>query len=139
MHALAGSRRSPCSVELADSAGVFRGLLRRRFSACRMLETGRNPAKFGGDPGGIRTRDLDLERVASWARLDDGVYTIAVRQRDQGVTIAGSYQDHKLGGASRPAERACGRLGTALRSAGRSRTRRFPEGPGRSLSFSPHW
>src|SRR5439155_21708634 len=27
----------------------------------------------GGDPGGIRTRDLDLERVASWARLDDGV------------------------------------------------------------------
>src|SRR5207245_4147 len=26
-----------------------------------------------GDPGGIRTRDLDLERVASWARLDDGV------------------------------------------------------------------
>jgi hypothetical protein len=29
--------------------------------------------EFGGDPGGIRTRDLDLERVASWARLDDGV------------------------------------------------------------------
>jgi hypothetical protein len=27
----------------------------------------------GGDPGGIRTRDLDLERVASLARLDDGV------------------------------------------------------------------
>ena len=27
----------------------------------------------GCDPGGIRTRDLDLERVASWARLDDGV------------------------------------------------------------------
>ena len=27
-----------------------------------------------GDPGGIRTRDLDLERVASWARLDDGVW-----------------------------------------------------------------
>ncbi len=26
-----------------------------------------------GDPGGIRTRDLDLERVASLARLDDGV------------------------------------------------------------------
>jgi hypothetical protein len=30
-------------------------------------------SSFGGDPGGIRTRDLDLERVASWARLDDGV------------------------------------------------------------------
>jgi hypothetical protein len=29
--------------------------------------------EFDGDPGGIRTRDLDLERVASWARLDDGV------------------------------------------------------------------
>jgi hypothetical protein len=28
---------------------------------------------LSGDPGGIRTRDLDLERVASWARLDDGV------------------------------------------------------------------
>ena len=32
-----------------------------------------NSWKNGGDPGGIRTRDLDLERVASWARLDDGV------------------------------------------------------------------
>ena len=31
--------------------------------------------EFGGDPGGIRTRDLDLERVASLARLDDGVVT----------------------------------------------------------------
>jgi hypothetical protein len=29
--------------------------------------------KCDGDPGGIRTRDLDLERVASLARLDDGV------------------------------------------------------------------
>ena len=37
---------------------------------------GEVPAKslnFSGDPGGIRTRDLDLERVASLARLDDGV------------------------------------------------------------------
>ena len=37
---------------------------------------------FSGDPGGIRTRDLNLERVASWARLDDGVsghqYTYAL-------------------------------------------------------------
>ena len=32
-----------------------------------------------GDPGGIRTRDLDLERVASLARLDDGVPGRAVR------------------------------------------------------------
>ena len=32
-----------------------------------------NFAGLCGDPGGIRTRDLDLERVASWARLDDGV------------------------------------------------------------------
>src|SRR5207245_9271835 len=31
------------------------------------------PHKSVGDPGGIRTRDLDLERVASLARLDDGV------------------------------------------------------------------
>src|SRR5438034_4922789 len=33
----------------------------------------RNNGRLNGDPGGIRTRDLDLERVASWARLDDGV------------------------------------------------------------------
>src|SRR5205814_4118068 len=32
----------------------------------------------GGDPGGIRTRDLDLERVASWARLDDGVSAASI-------------------------------------------------------------
>lgn len=32
-----------------------------------------NRQKHDGDPGGIRTRDLDLERVASLARLDDGV------------------------------------------------------------------
>src|SRR5207245_9730591 len=31
------------------------------------------PHKSVGDPGGIRTRDLDLERVASLARLDAGV------------------------------------------------------------------
>src|SRR3989442_11911193 len=31
-----------------------------------------------GDPGGIRTRDLDLERVASWARLDDGVSRLSI-------------------------------------------------------------
>src|SRR5713101_8042430 len=103
MHALAGSRRSPCSVELADSAGVFRGILRRRFSACRMLETGRNPAKFGGDPGGIRTRDLDLERVASWARLDDGVYTVARRRQNQRATIAEPSEEDKLRPGRRPA------------------------------------
>ena len=38
-----------------------------------LLLAGALSAKNGGDPGGIRTRDLDLERVASWARLDDGV------------------------------------------------------------------
>jgi hypothetical protein len=32
-----------------------------------------NAGQQRGDPGGIRTRDLDLERVASLARLDDGV------------------------------------------------------------------
>ena len=56
-----------------------------------------------GDPGGIRTRDLDLERVASWARLDDGVYTIAVRQRNQMVTIAEPSEDDKLSHAPNPA------------------------------------
>src|SRR4026208_96144 len=30
-------------------------------------------SQINGGPGGIRTRDLDLERVASLARLDDGV------------------------------------------------------------------
>src|SRR5713101_2111870 len=132
MHALAGSRRSPCSVELADSAGVFRGILRRRFSACRMLETGRNPAKFGGDPGGIRTRDLDLERVASWARLDDGVYTVARRRQNQRATIAEPSEEDKLRRAPKPA-RAWRRA--PFRSAVRSRTRRSPEAPGRSPSF----
>ena len=33
----------------------------------------KNHGILSGDPGGIRTRDLDLERVASLARLDDGV------------------------------------------------------------------
>ena len=53
---------------------------RRRFSeradALRGFETEKDSPKnkkLCGDPGGIRTRDLDLERVASWARLDDGV------------------------------------------------------------------
>ena len=32
-----------------------------------------------GDPGGIRTRDLDLERVASLAWLDDGVMNLVSR------------------------------------------------------------
>ena len=36
-------------------------------------------AHDGRDPGGIRTRDLYLERVASLARLDDGV--VPRRQR----------------------------------------------------------
>src|SRR5437899_1265355 len=40
--------------------------LRRRHAGCPRTN-------YGGDPGGIRTRDLDLERVASLARLDDGV------------------------------------------------------------------
>jgi hypothetical protein len=35
--------------------------------------SGLGASQVGGDPGGIRTRDLDLERVASLARLDDGV------------------------------------------------------------------
>jgi hypothetical protein len=55
-------------------------------------------SKFG-DPGGIRTRDLDLERVASWARLDDGVYTIAARRRIQRLTITEASGHDKLGGA----------------------------------------
>ena len=36
------------------------------------------PCNVGGDPGGIRTRDLDLERVASWAWLDDGVSHVSI-------------------------------------------------------------
>ena len=46
--------------------GTYRRLGARALAA---LES----CNVGGDPGGIRTRDLDLERVASWARLDDGV------------------------------------------------------------------
>ena len=95
--------------------------------------------KFGGDPGGIRTRDLDLERVASWARLDDGVYTNAVRQQNQSATIAEPSEDDKLSRVRTPPEGSGGRLRAPLRSAVRSRTRRFPGAPGRSRSFRPHW
>ena len=45
----------------------------------------REPFNRCGDPGGIRTRDLDLERVASLARLDDGV---PARQRRHGPARA---------------------------------------------------
>ncbi len=45
--------------------------------------------KNGGDPGGIRTRDLDLERVASLARLDDGVSADAAWKRTECNTIPG--------------------------------------------------
>jgi hypothetical protein len=42
-------------------------------------------SSFGGDPGGIRTRDLDLERVASLARLDDGVQASSVWRKREGM------------------------------------------------------
>src|SRR5437867_1222543 len=41
--------------------------------AAKWARTRETLRENNGDPGGIRTRDLDLERVASWARLDDGV------------------------------------------------------------------
>lgn len=44
-----------------------------RAGVVRTAAGGNHQSSFNGDPGGIRTRDLDLERVASWARLDDGV------------------------------------------------------------------
>jgi hypothetical protein len=52
----------------------------------RVTVAGKDPliaVAENGDPGGIRTRDLDLERVASWARLDDGVSPFARRQRSR--------------------------------------------------------
>src|SRR3989442_11597464 len=79
-----------------------------------------------GDPGGIRTRDLDLERVASWARLDDGVHTIALHQRNQRVTLAEPSEDDKLSRAPTPPRRAGGWLRRPLRAAGPRPTRRFP-------------
>src|SRR5437660_6107799 len=59
-----------------------------------------------GDHGGIRPRDLDLERVASWARLDDGVsdrqYTRATAAlSDSGVAV-GSSRPSPLPRASWP-------------------------------------
>lgn len=49
------------------------------------LLAGEASVTSNGDPGGIRTRDLNLERVASWARLDDGVsgsqYTVKIARR----------------------------------------------------------
>src|SRR5262252_4971133 len=54
---------------------------------CRVITTAKRATtrgtcwKNGGDPGGIRTRDLDLERVASLARLDDGVRRSATRAK----------------------------------------------------------
>ena len=43
-----------------------------------------------GDPGGIRTRDLDLERVASLARLDDGVHRPTTSEDGSGMIAAGT-------------------------------------------------
>jgi hypothetical protein len=58
----------------------------------RSVRLGVRCATNGGDPGGIRTRGLNLERVASWARLDDGVsgqqYT--TRSSPPGAGVRGS-------------------------------------------------
>jgi hypothetical protein len=54
--------------------GCFGALLAEELEALSLARPTSASASFiGGDPGGIRTRDLDLERVASLARLDDGV------------------------------------------------------------------
>src|SRR5881409_1047446 len=80
-----------------------------------------------GDPGGIRTRDLDLERVASWARLDDGVserqYTRPMVERGGSDAAARSSRPSPLPPASWPrgsrARRAC--AGRAPRTTSRPR------------------
>ena len=43
------------------------------MTATALRGLGAAASQINGDPGGIRTRDLDLERVASLARLDVGV------------------------------------------------------------------
>jgi hypothetical protein len=65
--------RLPEGLRTLIAHGVATGLIiphGRQFTLRGLAPSG---ISEGGDPGGIRTRDLDLERVASLARLDDGV------------------------------------------------------------------
>jgi hypothetical protein len=54
-----------------------------------------------GDPGGIRTRDLDLERVASLARLDDGVPGPTAR-KDSGMIAGRPRRDNRTAARAGP-------------------------------------
>src|SRR3990172_7018782 len=66
-HPTGSGRVQPLPLPL-PFRGAIRGILRFSEVSPAHVEEGeepQNPGNFGGDPGGIRTRDLDLERVAS--------------------------------------------------------------------------
>jgi hypothetical protein len=82
-------------------------LFRPFASTSTMRQTSDKSGKgriFGGDPGGIRTRDLDLERVASWARLDDGVSQRSIPGVQCGVIRRGSRRARSGTGRGREQE-----------------------------------
>src|SRR5712691_6393089 len=69
---------SRASERIPEGCGHLCGFLRSRPPTSKRARSLRSTDNYGGDPGGIRTRDLDLERVASWARLDDGVSRLSI-------------------------------------------------------------
>jgi hypothetical protein len=70
------------------------------------------------DPGGIRTRDLDLERVASLARLDDGVDDRTRQPIQQRMIADPGLGDNRLESLCRRRTLHARRLKIAFRQAG---------------------
>ncbi len=66
------------------------------------------PSRLAGTPSGIRTRDLDLERVASWATRRWGraglffaaTEGLALRETSPPVSGRGRYQQKKFSATS---------------------------------------
>jgi hypothetical protein len=101
--AWAANNRKPAAIllPLRWPEVSFRVLLVVSDDAAKRARMRRNARDLGGDPGGIRTRDLNLERVASWARLDDGVSERSIPDRSRPVV-----SDERF---CRPSERGSGR------------------------------
>jgi hypothetical protein len=81
-------RTAPTSVAIRASVRVLFWPLAPDTRLPGIGVKSRKLREFRGDPGGIRTRDLDLERVASWARLDDGVSGRSIPDRWRGFSAA---------------------------------------------------
>ena len=68
-----GGREGPAEQHKGNEQGAAHGSHGRGCGLSLLDDRPESQREGNGDPGGIRTRDLDLERVASLARLDDGV------------------------------------------------------------------